>query len=82
MKVAGAFIGKHGDEILGLRALGFEEDEQMTPMLDHQPSVQVSQCLVRRLLKLALYPVAVTGSTVTTVRHLRSAEDSSTPASS
>jgi hypothetical protein len=43
MKGAGAFIGKHGDEILGFRALGFEADEQMTQMLDHQPSVEVSQ---------------------------------------
>ena len=30
MKVAGAFIGEHRDEILGFRALGVEEDEQMT----------------------------------------------------
>ena len=82
MKVAGAFVGKNSDDILGFRALGFEADEQMTAILDYQPSVEVSQYLLRRPLKLAIYPAAVTASSITTVGHLRSSEDSSTPASS
>jgi hypothetical protein len=65
MRVAGAFIRKNSDEILGFRALGFEADEQMTPMHDHQPSVEVSQCLLRRPLKLAIYPAAATAASVT-----------------
>ena len=57
MRVASAFIRKNSDEIPGFRALGLEADEQMTPMLDQLPSVD-GQCLLRRPLKLAIYPAA------------------------
>ena len=43
MRVASAFIRKNSDEIPGFRALGFEADEQMTPMLDQLPSLHYYQ---------------------------------------
>jgi hypothetical protein len=82
MRVASAFICKYSDKILGFRALGFEADQQMTPTLDHRGFVEESQCLLCRPLKLTIYPAAVTASSITTLRHFHSSEDSSTLASS
>jgi hypothetical protein len=74
MRVASAFIRKNSDEIVGLRALGFEAGERIAPMLGRQPSppVEVSQCLLRRPLKVAIYAAPIIASSVSTVRHWRS----------